>query len=290
MNHRIFFFLLPLLALPVFSFAQTSALCNGYQSGTTPPAGYAAAWNVLSSGRELLLTGTCDFGANTSVSTVGTGASNQYVYKMRYYYAPNQSQWVETTLNGTFAPGSNDWLAGKGTLNATAPTIETLYWVGYVCQWQADSSTWKCGCRDAACATNYWSLQTMVNPNIGSGASGGSAGGNNTGGGNLPSATRTVNVASAAQLTTALNNAQPGDHIVLANGSYNGFTVEKSGTSVKPIVIRAANVLGAKVGNVTINGNYVWVMGMNAGGSYFLINGSYARFSRNYLKSGSIAV
>lgn len=63
----------------------------------------------------------------------------------------------------------------------------------------------------------------------------------------LPTAQRTVNVSTNSQLTLALSDAQPGDHIVLANGSYSSFNMTKSGTQAKPIVIRAANILGASL-------------------------------------------
>ena len=55
----------------------------------------------------------------------------------------------------------------------------------------------------------------------------------------IPGPTRTIIVSSSSQLLSALNNAQPGDHIVLTNGSYPGFTVSRSGQIGKPIVIRA---------------------------------------------------
>ena len=58
----------------------------------------------------------------------------------------------------------------------------------------------------------------------------------------LPSAhaaQRTVNVATAAQLTQALQNAQPGDLILLADGVYSGrFTLALSGTASAPITVR----------------------------------------------------
>ena len=58
----------------------------------------------------------------------------------------------------------------------------------------------------------------------------------------LPEPRRTVNVGNAAELTAALSSALPGDEILLAsNTTYNGmFTVNRSGTSTNPIVIRGA--------------------------------------------------
>ena len=60
----------------------------------------------------------------------------------------------------------------------------------------------------------------------------------------IPGPTRTIIVSSSSQLLSALNNAQPGDHIVLTNGSYPGFTVSRSGQIGKPIVIRAGEYAG----------------------------------------------
>jgi poly(beta-D-mannuronate) lyase len=72
----------------------------------------------------------------------------------------------------------------------------------------------------------------------------------------LPAASqcqRAVPVSSDAQLASALSGAQPGDCISLANGSYSGFTVTHSGTANSPIVIQAANLLGATVSSGIIH-------------------------------------
>jgi len=62
-----------------------------------------------------------------------------------------------------------------------------------------------------------------------------------------PSSARIVPVASTAELTAALNAAQPGDVIQLARGSYSGsIALTRSGTEANPIVVRgvaAADVL-----------------------------------------------
>src|SRR5690606_16888347 len=56
----------------------------------------------------------------------------------------------------------------------------------------------------------------------------------------LPTPTRVVNVSNSSQLNSAISNAKAGDHIVLANGTYNSFTISKKGTATAPIVIRGA--------------------------------------------------
>lgn len=56
---------------------------------------------------------------------------------------------------------------------------------------------------------------------------------------NLPSASRTVNVSSQSALNSALSNAQAGDRIVLAPGTYSGnkTITNRSGTQTQPIVL-----------------------------------------------------
>lgn len=67
----------------------------------------------------------------------------------------------------------------------------------------------------------------------------------------LPSAAHAgvVNVSTPTELTNAITSAQPGDEIVLADGTYllTGVTCAANGTDTQPIVVRAANPLGAKI-------------------------------------------
>jgi poly(beta-D-mannuronate) lyase len=84
---------------------------------------------------------------------------------------------------------------------------------------------------------------------------------------------RTVSVNSNSTLGAALSNALPGDCIVLANGNYAGFTINRDGTAANPITIRAANRGLANITSGIIRFNqtsYVTVEGLNittAGGS-----------------------
>ena len=84
---------------------------------------------------------------------------------------------------------------------------------------------------------------------------------------------------------------EPGDHIVLTNGSYPGFTVSRSGQIGKPIVIRAGNTLAAKVsGNIALNGNDVYVVGVDVTNGNVVIKGTRNRISSSRLRSPGSAV
>lgn|GEM_PF-1419425 len=75
--------------------------------------------------------------------------------------------------------------------------------------------------------------------------------------GGMPSGCgRTVSVNSNSSLSSAVSNALPGDCIVLANGSYAGFTISRDGASNAPIVIRAANRGGATISSGIIRLNH----------------------------------
>lgn len=63
-----------------------------------------------------------------------------------------------------------------------------------------------------------------------------------------PDNPRTVNVSNTAALSSALSSAQPGDVILLANGTYNGpFDIENDGTLNNPIVIRGESLAGVRI-------------------------------------------
>lgn len=81
----------------------------------------------------------------------------------------------------------------------------------------------------------------------------------------LPAALKVKNVNNQTSLINAVTTAEPGDHIVLADGSYNSFSITRSGTKDNPIVIKADNLLGAKInsGSVSINANWVIVYGLD---------------------------
>jgi len=67
--------------------------------------------------------------------------------------------------------------------------------------------------------------------------------------GEYPPPLRTVEVSTRSALEAALASAQPGDHIVLADGDYGGtrLVVDVQGTAANPVVVRAARLLGARL-------------------------------------------
>ncbi|HZP58819.1 MAG TPA: chondroitinase-B domain-containing protein, partial [Opitutaceae bacterium] len=81
----------------------------------------------------------------------------------------------------------------------------------------------------------------------------------------LTASAATINVNSNASLASALSGANPGDTIVLANGSYAGFTVSRSGTASAPITVEAANQGGATISSGFIHlaqNSYVIIQGL----------------------------
>ena len=61
---------------------------------------------------------------------------------------------------------------------------------------------------------------------------------------------RIINVSNASELDDALDDLQPGDHIILADGIYNNVRkslTSKGGTPSAPVLIEAANKHGAKI-------------------------------------------
>jgi hypothetical protein len=101
----------------------------------------------------------------------------------------------------------------------------------------------------------------------------------------LAGCARDVTVTSSAALASAIGSARPGDCIVLADGKYSFPTIQAKGSADKPIVIRAANTLGALVatGNLSLQGAaYVQVQGLHwtSSGNISLGNCDHCRISR----------
>jgi len=124
-----------------------------------------------------------------------------------------------------------------------------------------------------------------------------------TAGSEIPTAVRIIHVTNAAQLTAALAGnladvttvpagasgpLQPGDHLVLADGTYGGtFTTSRAGdTDAAPIIVKAENLLGARfTGTFNVNHADVWLWGLrfdgqNATGTHVVLKGQRARLQR----------
>ena len=92
--------------------------------------------------------------------TVGTGATNQYVYNTGYFAS---GSWNPVTYQGTLVPNANGmWLTGNVTATFQVPANELTdqhYALAYTCTWTG--TQWKCGCRDSACTTPSWQIQSF---------------------------------------------------------------------------------------------------------------------------------
>ena len=105
-----------------------------------------------------------------------------------------------------------------------------------------------------------------------------------------------VGVANQTEFQTALNNAVAGDVITLADGNYSAFKVRrKYGTAAMPIVVRAANPLGAvfNAGQLELeNTHYVTYEGfrfINSAGIKFR-NTTFNRLTRSSLEMNETAL
>ncbi len=142
------------------SFAQSCEQL--FPSGSQVPGGYGASWNVLTTTKELLLSGVCS-GNNIEV-TVGSNKTNQYVYNHGFYW--NGSQWRQLNLSGS-NPAVGSWLAREGKGSFPKGNQSPAIFVGYVCQYS--DNKWKCGCADNACTTPRWQVQAVRESSYGGG-------------------------------------------------------------------------------------------------------------------------
>ena len=155
---RIFLSMAAVLAAFSAAGAAQAAPCGNILGPTAAvPAGFGAAYNPLSSSKELLVRGTECASGQAQIS-VGSGSGEQYVYKNALYWTG--SAWQELPLSGSTLV-SDTWYRGSAT--AAMPIGETpRYVLGYVCQ--SSGGAWKCGCSDATCAKPQWQLQTVQAP------------------------------------------------------------------------------------------------------------------------------
>jgi mannan endo-1,4-beta-mannosidase len=140
-----------------YSPPSASSSCHLYDSSQAVTDGFGAASNVLTTAKEVLLKATC---SDTSVSfQIGNGSARQYMYNEGYFW--DGSNWQNFTLSCSNLV-SDVWCVGNTsyTQSLTPSQLQnTNYYAAYVCTWTG--TEWKCGCRDSACATNYWNLQAF---------------------------------------------------------------------------------------------------------------------------------
>ena len=154
--------------------------CHQIQTIAAVPTGFGSPFNVTASTNDLLLKASCN-GAAATID-VGIGNNLHYVYNKGYVWTG--ATWAQFTLTGQAVTA--DWMLARG--NADVQYLPQLagqphYFVGYMCAWSGTS--WKCGCRDAACTQSFWQLQSFSPISTGGGgstSSGSTSGGSTSGG------------------------------------------------------------------------------------------------------------
>ncbi|WP_207514072.1 chondroitinase-B domain-containing protein [Longitalea luteola] len=107
----------------------------------------------------------------------------------------------------------------------------------------------------------------------------------------------TINVSSLPALQTAINNAAPGDVIILANGVYSAstdITISKQGTAALPITIQAQSIGGVEIGgtngfNIVSPARYIIIKGFkfthSASQATMASGTSFCRWTRNIFET-----
>ncbi|HEY8919813.1 MAG TPA: chondroitinase-B domain-containing protein [Chitinophaga sp.] len=107
----------------------------------------------------------------------------------------------------------------------------------------------------------------------------------------------TINVSSLPALQTAINNAAPGDVIILANGVYTAstdITISKQGTAALPITIAAQTIGGAEINgtagfNIVSPARYIIIKGFkftfNASQATMASGTSFCRWTCNVFQT-----
>jgi hypothetical protein len=104
---------------------------------------------------------------------------------------------------------------------------------------------------------------------------------------------RLVQVSSASQLASALSNAQPGDQIRIARGTYSGaFSLARSGTATNQVVVCGDRPV-LRGGQFRSSGSYVLITGLVFEGpidgstnQVYLYDAHHVRFHQNEIRFG----
>jgi hypothetical protein len=146
------------IALPlVYVFAQSA--CHQIVSpAASPDSNYSVPYNLLSSAKELLLSGTCT--SNSIQVTAGLSGVSSIVAKQGYEL--KNGAWLPITYTGTTYSADANWLQGTGsaTLSRTSTELQSdNYVIAYACI--LSGGQWKCGCADSSCTTSKWQVQSF---------------------------------------------------------------------------------------------------------------------------------
>ena len=105
---------------------------------------------------------------------------------------------------------------------------------------------------------------------------------------------KTTTVTSSSAFSTAVQNANPGDVIVIKNGTYTDFghkTIDCEGTSENPIIIKSENKHGAVIcgGRFTVTGKYITFKDLRSQNAAitFTISGSYIQVTGCYFSNNA---
>lgn len=136
--------------------------CHLITDATKMPAvdNYGVPYNLFSPQKELLMKVSCR--ANSTEASFGNDSSSVYIYSKGYSY--ENGKWKESLLSGPKMV-STAWYEGSASavLTEGATPGATNYLVSFLCTYV--NNMWKCGCRDEACTTPHWNLQSYQRAN-----------------------------------------------------------------------------------------------------------------------------
>jgi hypothetical protein len=139
--------------------------CHTLDATQTPLAGFGAAYNTRSVQQELLLKAICNPGS--IAVTIGNGNRGRadgdgLLWIWGHGYQLVNNTWQSVTL--TCSQGRRDVPGGywcKGTAQGSIDPLSPWF-LGYTCQYDTATKSYKCGCQDQACTQNYWQLQGVM--------------------------------------------------------------------------------------------------------------------------------
>jgi hypothetical protein len=138
--------------------------CSTVTLASTLPAGFGSPMNFFTNPMEQVLQAYCDPSGPpqaTHYAFVQKPASIQYhyTYVLGYQWNKAAQQWVSFNFACAQPLIGSLWCPSNATkqLDVGYVTPPNSYYIAHTCSYV--NNQWKCGCRDAACATPYWQLQ-----------------------------------------------------------------------------------------------------------------------------------